>query len=238
MCFSATASFGASAILFITGVASLKMVQKSSQLMFAIIPIVFSIQQFTEGFVWLALLSSNYQHWQPIPIYTFVFFAQVLWTVWVPVSFFLIEKNTIRKKILLILVAIGLIISLFNFYYLTFFSVTASVKPYHIYYDLDFPLRQNLIIENLYLLVIIAPSLISSIHRMSILGILLFTSFLITKLYFNDFVISVWCFFAALISVLVYFIMKDLKEKYLLRKISPDLIKLKSTKTSFFNFNK
>ncbi len=220
MCFSATASFGACAILAIVGVASLKKVETSAQLMFALFPIIFSIQQFTEGIVWITLTSVNYQHWQSIPIYTFVFFAQVLWTTWVPLSFFLIEKNVKRKKILLAFVGIGSLISLLHFYDLIFFHVGASAMPYHVFYNLDFPFRNNLIIKGLYLLSIIMPPLISSIPRASILGFLLFISFLITKLYFNDFVISVWCFFAALISIIVFLIMKKLKEKDCLRKIA------------------
>jgi len=220
MCFSAIASFGASAILAIAGVATLKKVKAPRQLLFALFPIVFSVQQLVEGFVWITLTNANYERWQSIPIYIFVFFAQVLWTTWVPLSFFLIEKNIIRRNILLGLVAIGSGISLFHFYNLIFFKVSASVRPYHIYYDLDFYLRHNLIIDILYLLTIILPPLISSIHRTYILGVLLFLSFLITKLYFSDYLISVWCFFAALISIVVLLIMRDLTEKNWVLKIA------------------
>ncbi len=213
MCFSATASFGSGLILAAVGVASLKKVQTPSQLMFALFPILFSIQQFTEGFVWITLTATNYQHLQSIPIYTFVFFAQVFWTAWVPFSFYFLEKNTSRKKILFVFVAVGSAISLFHFYNLILFDVTASINPYHIHYELDFPLRHNLIMEILYILVIITPPLISSIHRAYILGILLLTSFLVSKVFFSDYIISIWCFFAALVSILVYLILRDLNRK-------------------------
>ena len=238
MCFSASASFGASAILAVIGVASLKKVQTSSQLLFALFPIVFAIQQFTEGFVWITITNSNYQYWQSFPIYTFIFFAQVLWPTWVPLSFYLIEKNSTRRKIIFAFVLIGSCISLLHFHNLIFFNVSASIMPYHIYYDLDFPLKHDLIMESLYLLTIIVPPFISSINRAYILGILLLLSFLITKLYFSDYIISVWCFFAALISAIVYLIMKNLKENDKLRGIAPDFIKLKSTRVSFFSNNK
>lgn len=58
MCFSSIASFAASGILVVVGIASIKKVEYPSQLMFAGIPILFSGQQFTEGFVWLALNDS------------------------------------------------------------------------------------------------------------------------------------------------------------------------------------
>ena len=101
MCFSTIASFGSSAILAVAGIACVKKIQAPSQIMFAYIPIFFSIQQFTEGLVWVTLTNNNYQHWQAIPIYLFVFFAQVLWLVWIPLSFYLIEKSSNRKKALL-----------------------------------------------------------------------------------------------------------------------------------------
>jgi hypothetical protein len=216
MCFSTSASFGASAILAIAGIASIKKVQAPSQLMFASIPIIFSIQQFTEGFVWLALINGTHKDLQRIPIYIFVVFAQVIWPVWVPLSILLIEKNGNRRKVFSLLVGVGLIISLYHIYCLASYHISATVSPYHINYELDFPLRHFAILGSFYLLTIIMPPFISSVKRMSLIGILLFTSFLISKLYFNDFVISVWCFFAALVSLLVFLIMRDLKGKNLL----------------------
>jgi hypothetical protein len=215
MCFSASASFGASAILAIAGVASIKKVQALSQLMFASIPIIFSIQQFTEGFVWLTLTNDKYKDLQNIPIYIFVIFAQVIWPVWVPLSILLVEKNSNRRKVFSVLAGIGLIISIYHIYCLASYHIGATVSPYHINYELDFPLRHFAILGSFYLLTIIMPPLISSIKGMSLIGILLLSSFLISKLYFNDFVISVWCFFAALVSLLVFLIMCDLKAKYL-----------------------
>jgi len=225
MCFSTTASFSAGAILAIAGIASLKKVQIPSQFMFALIPIVFSIQQFTEGFVWIALTNVNYQHWQSIPIYIFVFFAQVLWTFWVPFSFYLIEKNSTRKKILLVLVGIGSLISIYIFYCLLTYKVSAVITPYHIRYIVDFPIPHFIIMASFYFLTIVAPPFVSDLKKAPILGILLFCSFIISKLFFSDIVISVWCFFAALISLFVYIIMKNLKSKDQLRKIVPILLR-------------
>ena len=66
MCFSATASFGASTILMGAGIVTLKMVKDPKQIMFASIPILFSIQQFTEGFVWLTYHNAQYVLMQQI----------------------------------------------------------------------------------------------------------------------------------------------------------------------------
>lgn len=53
MCFSATASFTASAVLGITGIATLRQVKFKSLIFLACLPLLFAIQQFNEGLIWL-----------------------------------------------------------------------------------------------------------------------------------------------------------------------------------------
>ena len=211
MCFSTAASFASSAVLAVIGVASVKNVETKSQLLFACIPFLFSLQQLTEGFVWFTMLNPEYLYLQHIAIHIFIIFAQVVWTIYVPLSFYVMEKNAQRKKALRILVAIGIVPSVYISYCLFFYPISATIMPYHIHYNIDFPNLQASILGLFYFLPIILPSLISSVRRTSILGILLLVSFLFTKLYYNDYVISVWCFFSALISGLVVLILYELR---------------------------
>jgi hypothetical protein len=60
MCFSAGASFAGGVIITGIGVAAFREVHKPSQLVFAIIPVFFGVQQFVEGFLWLTLPDINY----------------------------------------------------------------------------------------------------------------------------------------------------------------------------------
>lgn len=208
MCFSASASFGASAVLAVAGFASIKKVQTRSQLMFACIPLVFSIQQFTEGFVWISMTAEN-SEWRPIPMYIFLVFAQVIWPTWVPLSILLFEKDVARKKILQVIFCLGLMLSCYLAYCLVLYDVSASIRSHHIHYDLDFPVQYIPILSLFYFIPTIVPPFISSVKKMSLLGLLNFASFLVTKLFFGDFIISVWCFFAALISGVVYLILRE-----------------------------
>src|ERR1700709_2677092 len=100
MCFSAGASFTASAVLGTLGSFSLKRAEGKSQIMFASIPVLFAVQQFSEGLLWLSLSKDGYEEWQTAATYFFLFFAQFLWTTWIPVSMLLMETNKVRKKIL------------------------------------------------------------------------------------------------------------------------------------------
>ena len=79
MCFSAGASFAAGAVLSIIGVGSIRKAQSPSQVLFASIPLVFSVQQVSEGVLWLALQNSKFESLAPLATYLFLFFAQVLW---------------------------------------------------------------------------------------------------------------------------------------------------------------
>lgn len=211
MCFSATASFGASAILFIAGIAALNKVESKSQIPFAAIPIIFAFHQFTEGFVWLSLTHQEYNYWQEIPIIIFLLLAQVLWPFWVPFSFLLIEKGDKRKKILRILLGLGSIASIFLAYRLLFHPVTAVINPFHIRYTINFPFKiLNILVGITYFIVSIVPPFLAGGKRMISLGLLNLISFIITIVFFENYVISVWCFFAALISFEVYLVMKNL----------------------------
>jgi len=84
-------------ILSTIGVISLKQVKTASQIPFASIPLIFAAQQFTEGVLWLALPSSTNLILQTITTYIFLFFAQVLWPIWVPFSILKLEMDK-RKR--------------------------------------------------------------------------------------------------------------------------------------------
>jgi hypothetical protein len=53
VCFSASASFIAGTSLCAVGVATLKRAEAKTELPFAMIPLLFGIQQLTEGVIWL-----------------------------------------------------------------------------------------------------------------------------------------------------------------------------------------
>lgn len=82
MCFSAGASFSAGAVLAVIGAASLKQVQRPSQIAFASIPMLFSIQQVAEGVLWVTLPDPSAITTQHVATYMFLFFAQAAGLRW------------------------------------------------------------------------------------------------------------------------------------------------------------
>lgn len=210
MCFNANVSFGASVVIGIIGIVTIKQVKTPSQYAFASIPLLFAIQQFVEGVLWLALKHPDDIIKQQIASHVFIIIAQVIWPVWVPFSILLLENEKKRRKILFIFLFIGALLSFFGAYRILFYDVFAKIDGHHIKYDFNFSSRILPFAAIFYILPTIISPFVSSVKRMVLLGILLLSSLIISKLFFDIYTISVWCFFAAIISSVVLLIISKL----------------------------
>lgn len=207
MCFSASASFGAGALLTGIYVASKRKATSPSQNYFVSIPLIFAIQQVTEGFVWLSLTGSAYASMQQVATYLFLFIAQVVWPIWVPYSILKLQPKEQRRRSENILVIAGAIVSLYNGYCLLNYTVEAQIIEHHISYKQNYPEAILPYIGFLYLAATIFPPFLSRISGMRLLGTSVLISYLITTLFYVHASVSVWCFFASIISVAIYAIM-------------------------------
>lgn len=207
MCFSAGASFTAGMVLSAIGIASIKKVQVRSQIPFAGIPLIFAIQQTFEGFLWLALTDPAYAYLEQFSTYTFLFFAQVVWPIWVPFSILILGAKEKRKTIEKILLAIGILVSLYLTYCLMTYTVQANAIGHHIAYRQDYPDSLSKYGGLLYIIATIIPPFFSAIKRMWTLGAAILISYIITTVFYEEYIVSVWCFFASIISISVYAIM-------------------------------
>lgn len=217
MCFSAEASFTAGVMLTVIGAKTLKQVHKPSQIVFASISLFFAFQQFAEGIVWTAMAYPGHAGLQRIASYVFVLMAQVLWPVLIPFSVLLMEEDKTRKKILLALTAAGAAVAAYFLYRLMSYGVYAGVFGRHITYQnsvRDYFAKTALIF---YLFATLLPLFVSSIKRMWILGLIMTLSFVAAFVFYTRCLISVWCFFAALISFMVYYIIRDSHKKFHLK---------------------
>lgn len=213
MCFSATASFSSGIALTLIGVVTVQSSGVRKHILFGCIPLLLAVQQFSEGMVWLALSGPGFEYWQMPATFLFLVFAQVLWPLWVPLSIFLLEKDKDRKKILCALLIIGSMVSVYLAYRLFVKDIFAEIVGHHIYYHIgavNFHLHLSAV---LYFLVTVLPALISSIKKMWLFGIAIGASYLIANLMYERYVLSVWCFFAALVSIIVFAVLFRLDKK-------------------------
>ena len=110
MCFSPEASFAASAGLVPAGIYCVQAAirKRIKLLLLAVVPIVFGIQQFVEGWVWIGLENDN----PTLVEYgssAFLFFALAFWPFWIPFCLTFVETRPLQKSILYLFSATGLV---------------------------------------------------------------------------------------------------------------------------------
>ena len=201
MCFSATASFVAGATLSAAGVATLRQVRQRSEIPFAAIPLLFGVQQITEGVLWLTFRQDAPELRQTMT-YIYSVFSHVWWPIWVPLAIGYFETSRRRKTILMAFQVAGLAVGLYLLYSLIARPITAEVIGRHIVYAS--PHFYLLPVMVLYVAATCVSGLFSSHGFVNLFGILAFVAFVASYLVHASALVSIWCFFAAVLSLLVY----------------------------------
>lgn len=206
MCFSATSSFLLSGVLATIGSITLYKNRKPSLILFASIPLFFAFQQSCEGLVWLTLNNPQYALVHQMAIYAFLLFALPFWPVFMPLSLWVYEKDAHNKNYMLFFIAAGLFTAAFSSYHLLQSIPSATIAQHSIKYT--YTTTTNVILGALhslcYLIGVSGAFFSSSIYLARIIGVAGILSLAITLLFKWAAFVSVWCFFAAVLSVLVY----------------------------------
>jgi hypothetical protein len=201
MCFSATASFVAGASLSAIGVATIARAERRSELPFATIPLLFGIQQLVEGVIWL-----TFRHDAPVlkQAMTNVYsvFSHVLWPIYVPFAIAFLDSTPWRKKTLLAFQVAGILVGLYLLYSLIARPIVAEVIGKHIVYVSPHFYLAPVVV--LYLAATCVSCFFSSHPFVKLFGVLALLSFVGAWLFHARALVSVWCFFAAILSLLIY----------------------------------
>jgi len=213
MCFSAGASITAGVLLTFVGTETLRKVHKPSQIVFASIPLFFAFQQFTEGVLWLVITHKGYTSLQTAATYIFLIMAQILWPLMLPLSVLLMETNKVRKRILFTLLLAGVGVAFYYMYSLVFYHAHAEISRMHIAYQNTFRNSFSKTVMGFYLAATIVPLFVSSIKRTYILGIIIGLSFIVSVVFYAKCLTSVWCFFSAVISFVIFYTIRDAHKK-------------------------
>jgi len=218
MCFSAVASLAGAAVISAIGIATVREAHKTSHKLFATIPLFFAFQQVAEGVVWLSLKEGN-QSLQMAGTYIFLLMALVIWPMMMPMAILKMEENAKKRKLMKFIFGAGLILSLYYAACLVNLNVYPRINQFHIQYINDFPVIPGHIAFGIYGLVTVAPLFISSVRRVSAFGILIIISFVVTGILYKETLTSVWCFFAALISSVIYYIIRESQEETVVSRL-------------------
>jgi hypothetical protein len=200
MCFSATASFAAGAVLAGIGAMAVRRVRRSSEIPYALIPLLFSAQQVVEGGLWLTFAGEG-SHLNASLTHIYQFFSHVLWPIYVPFSVLLLERVPWRRTALLAFAALGAAVGLYLFYFLLVDPTTARGTSGHV--DYISPHFYIAPVLAAYVLATCASALLSSHRAVQWFGVAASLSLAAAAAFYRMWFISIWCFFAAIISVVV-----------------------------------
>ncbi len=196
MCFSASASFIASGALTLLGIASFTAARKKDKILTAI-PILFGIQQAFEGVQWLYLNRGTSSLFAG---YGFLFFALLVWPIYVPVFVFWLDRK--RRTVLLGFIAVGAVVALYFARLLA--TQSLHVREHSSCVSYAFHFNSERIVVPMYLFATFGSLFASSrpIFRWFGLAISVL-AFISWMLYARNF-ISAWCFFAAAVSSMFF----------------------------------
>jgi len=202
MCFSATASFAASAVIGAIGIATLRHVREPRALLFAAVPLLFSLHQFTEGFVWLGLTGKIGPIARDHVIFLFMLYAQGVLPLLMPLAVLLMEPPGWRRIVIMGLSAVGVVVSAAMIYGLIFLPSQCFIQQNSIAYRN--PVGSDFTMSSLYIFAI-CGALIFSTHRVvRWFGLLNIIGLSIVELVKEYAFASVWCFYAALLSIVIF----------------------------------
>lgn len=203
MCFSAEASFIVGGTLLIVSVATVRKTIYKKDLPIALIPLIFAIQQIIEGLLWVLLINDDASKIQFWLSNIYGVFIGIIWPLLAPFAVYCTETNSKRRKIIASIGIVGLGLAIYTAIGLIKQPIVAEIINHSINYKHDVGGYQLVIV--LYLLATCVPFIFSSYRHLYIAGIIITIGFFVTYFTFLETFASVWCFFAAIASALIYF---------------------------------
>jgi len=216
MCFSAEASFIVSGSLLVVGVATIRKTIYPKDFPVALIPFIFAVQQLVEGLLWVTLAHSDASQSQFWLSNIYGVFIGIIWPLFAPFAVYYAETDNLRKKIIATIGLAGAGLAIYTVIGLANEPIIAEIIHHSINYKHHVSSYQLVIV--LYLLATCVPFIFSSYKHLSSAGIIITIGFFIAYFTYLETFASVWCFFAAVASTLIYF--------YFIHRVKKPLIPL------------
>lgn len=222
MCFSASASFTASAVLMPLGLYSTHIARKTGQrdyVPLALTPFFFGLQQLVEGVEWTAIDLGKVEPLTSLAGLGFLFFAYCFWMIWIPWSAWSIARSTESRALQHRLKWVAIVATVLGIaFYLPVLLNPPALQPAvhstgRLVYDIsnlhsaihNF-VNTEPVGELVYWGFIVVPLVALSDKAVKLFGILIFVSIFLTWFTYSKTFNSVWCFYCAVLSIFVLYI--------------------------------
>lgn len=200
MCFSATASFVTAGLTAAVGVYAVSRSRGMREFPLASMPIFFAVQQLVEGGLWLTLPIAPEGAASSWLSHAFLVFALIFWPVFAPLAAFSIEPDAVRRRVIGICLATGSAVSAYFLWLLLTQPHQALIAGGHISYLIG---ETPVSVEGAYMVATTMGLVVSSHRPVAVLGLIVLAGSIVSYAVYVEMFVSVWCFFAAVASVVV-----------------------------------
>jgi len=184
------------------GVACLVKVRRRRQWPLALLPLLFGLHQLTEGLVWLGLDGQLTRAVFTQAVTAYLIYSQVFLPSWVPLAVLIQESEARRRRLLGALLLIGAGVSLQAAWGLWEYRSMVTVAGHSlIYYN---PAIWSYEFATAYVVATCGSLVLASDRRLLAFGLLNLAAIAAVVLWKEQTLTSVWCAYAALMSVLLY----------------------------------
>jgi hypothetical protein len=208
VCFSAQASFTVGAALIPAGGYCIysALMKKPRYLGLAAVPLIFGLQQISEGFVWQAIEAKDDAQIRAASL-VFLFFALAFWPFWFPFMAACMETQPVRKRFFIVVSVLAV-----GWFWILYYPLivgptsllSTQVDHHSIRYRYDDLAIYNYVprtpLRLLYLLCVALPPIFGSESFGRMPGVVLGASALFAAIVYDYAFVSVWCFFAAILA--------------------------------------
>lgn len=203
MCFSATASFATAAVTASIGAVALSRVRDRRDIPLVVVPLGFAAQQAVEGTLWM-LLDRGIGDGPAVAGLSLAFLsiAEVFWPAFIPLAVLLDEPDPRRRRVLRAAAACG--VALAAYLLAALIQTTPGVAVHGANLRYDFTGGGAPWVYLPYVAVTCGPLLLSSHRIVRLAGGVTLLAFAATFYAHYEVLVSVWCYFAAVNSTLVY----------------------------------
>lgn len=199
MCFSATASFVAAASLGMAGAVTLGESKNKAWTPLAAMPLLFAAQQFVEGVVWA---TPHHPVLNSIAATSYVMYSHVLWPTYVPFAVMAAEPAGRRRSIIGGFLVLGVSISIWLLWHIAQGPVYVTTAQNCLVYNTSVPPIPYGLAA--YVFAACFSCFFSSHKYVRVFGLALLTSLGLSLWSYRQAFYSVWCFFAAILSLIIY----------------------------------
>jgi hypothetical protein len=190
-------------VLGAVGVATLSEVRRPKEVLLAAMPCLFALHEFIEGFVWLGLdgrLSQQVAHNAGA---AYVLYAQGILPFLLPFSIYLIEPTGRQRRRMLAFVILGGVLALYLLWGLIAYPLAISEQAHSILYVNV--ITNTTLVAVLYVVATCGALFFSGFRDLVLLGWANLAGLLTVMLVKRYAFTSVWCAYAAVVSVIIYF---------------------------------